>query len=114
MDTPESFRVLPSMTVSVNPNLHLISDLVSSEFIVPVESVFAAQDVALNSTQRFVWLLAADSMTVSRKPVVVGNLSSFGIEITSGVKEGDQIIAAGVHFLTEGQKVRKWQREKGL
>jgi len=113
MDTPKSFKVLPGMTVSVNVNLSKILGL-DSTIMVPVESVFAAKDEPVDSKQRYVWRVAPDTMTVSRSAVTVGRLSSFGIEVKTGVKEGDKIIAAGVHFLVEGQKVREWVRERGL
>ncbi len=113
MDSPDSFTVLPGMTVSVLVNLRKIIGS-STALIVPVESVFAANDQPVDSRQRYVWLVSPDSMTVSRTAVTVGQLSSFGIELKTGVKDGDKIIAAGVHFLKEGQQVREWTRERGL
>jgi RND family efflux transporter MFP subunit len=113
MDTPSGFPVLPGMTVSVQVNLQKMLDI-SSALIVPVESVFAAKDEPVDSKQRYVWHVAPDTMTVSRSAVTVGRLSSVGIELKTGVKEGDKIVAAGVHFLVEGQKIREWIRERGL
>ncbi|MFV2060630.1 MAG: efflux RND transporter periplasmic adaptor subunit [Gammaproteobacteria bacterium] len=113
MDTPGDFPVLPGMTVSVRVNLKKILDI-SSALVVPVESVFAAKDAPVDSKERYVWRVAPDTMTVTRSAVTVGRLSSFGIEVKSGLKEGDKIVTAGVHFLVEGQKIREWTRERGL
>ena len=55
-----------------------------------------------------------NTMQVSRQAVIFGEMTSAGILVESGVNSGDQIIAAGVHFLQEGQKVRPWERERGL
>jgi len=44
----------------------------------------------------------------------VGRLTAQGIEIISGLKPGDRIVAAGVGELREGEAVRIWQRERGL
>jgi hypothetical protein len=44
----------------------------------------------------------------------VGELTSNGIVVASGLAQGDQVVAAGVHFLKEGQKVRPMVKERGL
>jgi RND family efflux transporter MFP subunit len=43
---------------------------------------------------------------VKRRKVKVGELSSAGLHIESGVKPGDLVITAGLSFLEEGKKVR--------
>ena len=53
-------------------------------------------------------------MQVSKQAVKVGQLTSAGIEVTSGVSTGEMLIAAGVNFVHEGQKVKPWVRERGL
>ncbi len=43
--------------------------------------------------------------TVTRRPVDVGELSQFGIEIVDGLDIGDFVITAGVSVIREGQRV---------
>ena len=43
--------------------------------------------------------------TVTRRPVDVGELSQFGIEITDGLSIGDFVITAGISVIREGQRV---------
>jgi len=43
---------------------------------------------------------------VHRKPVTVGNLAEPGLEILSGLIEGDRLVTAGVSRIRDGQKVR--------
>jgi RND family efflux transporter MFP subunit len=114
MDAPETFIALAGMTVSVTIDFSTVLANKTDVMVLPVESVFAPEDVPLDSTQRFVWKLEPQSMTVTRHPVTVGRITNAGIEITSGLEPGDQVIAAGVHFLKEGQKVRRLERERGL
>ena len=53
-----------------------------------------------------VWRVDADTMTITRVPVTSGALTKAGLQIVSGLEPSDQILAAGVHFVTEGQTVR--------
>jgi multidrug efflux pump subunit AcrA (membrane-fusion protein) len=46
--------------------------------------------------------------------VQVGQLTSEGIEVLSGLQAGEQVVTAGVQHLQAGQTVRPWQRERGL
>jgi membrane fusion protein, multidrug efflux system len=43
---------------------------------------------------------------VERKVVRVGEISGAGLEITSGLSEGDLLVTAGIPFLKDGQTVR--------
>jgi multidrug efflux pump subunit AcrA (membrane-fusion protein) len=58
---------------------------------------------------RFVFVLEATGDgygTVHRRTVEVGALTGSGLEIRSGVSDGELLVTAGVHRLVEGQKVR--------
>jgi multidrug efflux system membrane fusion protein len=43
--------------------------------------------------------------TVTRRPVEVGELSQFGIEVVDGISVGDLVITAGISVIREGQRV---------
>ena len=66
---------------------------------VPLAAIFQ------QNQQPAVWVLAADD-TVSLRPVVVAAYGDAGATITAGLKSGERIVAAGVHKLSAGQKVR--------
>lgn len=55
--------------------------------------------------QMAVWKVGADN-TVSLQPVTVAALGDDGVRITAGLAAGERIVAAGVHKLTAGEKVR--------
>lgn len=58
---------------------------------------------------RFVWVLedrGDSTATVTRRAVTVGELTSDGLEIRSGLEDGERVVTAGVTRIHEGQKVR--------
>ncbi len=49
------------------------------------------------------------TLTVSKTLVEVGELSGDRIEIQSGLSNGDQIAISGVHHLSEGMQVLRYE-----
>lgn len=52
-----------------------------------------------------VWVVGADG-TISLRPVVLGAYTEAGATVVEGLAAGERIVAAGVHKLVAGQKVR--------
>jgi RND family efflux transporter MFP subunit len=52
-----------------------------------------------------VWVLDTTSMTVNLQSVVIATADGNDAVISSGLKPGMQVVAAGVHVLSPGQKV---------
>ena len=59
-----------------------------------------------------VWLLDAPSMTVRSRTVQVATADGNEVVIAAGLEPGMQVVVAGVHVLSQGQKVRIF-KEKG-
>lgn len=114
MKTPEGIKVLPGMSATVSTDARRVMGIVEDKIVLPVEAVFAAEDQPIHSDQRYVWKYDPATQQVSRTAVTVGELTSNGILVTGGLSQGEQVVAAGVHFLKEGQKVRPMVRERGL
>ena len=57
-------------------------------------------------TNTAVWIVDAATQTVKLAPVKVGVFREDTVSFVSGVKAGDLVVTAGVHKLTQGQKVR--------
>jgi RND family efflux transporter MFP subunit len=53
-----------------------------------------------------VWVIQGEPAQVSWQPVVVQHLDDEHARITGTLKQGEQIVALGVHLLREGQQVR--------
>ena len=105
MDAPRDVTILPGMTAVVSEdegNVKLKET--RSGFLVPLDVV----PVDGLGTY-FVWILQeleGGIYQVARQDVTVGEMTGHQIVITSVVNKGDRIAAAGVHVLTEGQRVR--------
>ena len=52
-----------------------------------------------------VWVFDPTGSTVSMRSVIVAGADGNEIVIVSGLKDGEEIVAAGVHVLSPGQKV---------
>ena len=63
----------------------------------------------LNGKQTAVWVLDAASMTVRAQPVQVDTADANEAVIAAGLQSGQQVVTAGVHVLSPGQKVMLYQ-----
>jgi multidrug efflux system membrane fusion protein len=61
--------------------------------------------------QTTVWLFDSASSTVSSQVVQVATADGNDVVIASGLKPGQQIVSAGVHVLSPGQKVTVYNPE---
>ena len=86
-----------SATVSLS--LHSASGVLK----LPLAAVFEAQGKSQ------VWVLDPATMTVDLKPVQVGGAEANQVVIVGGLLPGSEIVTAGVHVLTPGQKVARFQ-----
>lgn len=55
-----------------------------------------------------VWLLDAQSMTVRAQPVQASGAEGNAVIVTAGLVPGQEVVTAGVHLLTPGQKVKRY------
>lgn len=113
LPTPMDINALPGMSATVRVNtLQLMPDA-RKALIVPASAVFTPPTTELDG-ERYVWVYYANDQTVELRAVTIGEMTNQGLQILSGIEPGDQVVTAGVHQLTDGQKVRPWQRERGL
>lgn len=61
----------------------------------------------------YMFLMQADGTKVKRVPVRVQAVNDDDAEIAQGLKAGDEIVTAGVAFLSDGQPVRRMQALPG-
>jgi RND family efflux transporter MFP subunit len=114
MPAPEDINILPGMTATVVVDLSGILNDQTEGYLLPIESVFAAEDAAINTEIRYVWKVDADSMRARQAEVRVGSLTGDSIVVLDGVSDGDMVIAAGVTAVHENMPVRPLTREAGL
>ena len=108
LKNPTDTNLLPGMSVDLDIDLTALEiDANAVGFLLPVESVFDEEG------EQWVWKLDKD-MKVLRQAVKVSEISGDMLRVYSGLTEGDQIVAAGVSYLREGQQVRPLTKERGL
>jgi multidrug efflux pump subunit AcrA (membrane-fusion protein) len=75
----------------------------NNEIVVPLAAVFEGE----TDNQPSVWIIDRDNLTVTKRHVTLGDfVGKDHIIIKSGLKAGEQIVAAGSKRLIEGQKVK--------
>ena len=100
MDQATDFKVLPGMAGKASGTP--APSIEGAPLEIPVSAVFSAEA----ADKSFVWVIDDADKTVSRREVVSGDLTDRGIQISSGLKQGEWIATAGVHYLQAGQKVK--------
>lgn len=93
-----STKLTAGMNVVVNISL-TDAQTDGAGFTLPVNSIFSEQE------KSYVWVLRNDS-TVSKREIKLQGIDTTGKAIiTEGIQGNEQIIKAGVHSLTENEKV---------
>ncbi len=114
LPSPKEFNAFPGMSANIRIDLSKITTIATAKYMLPISAVFSDENEPLNANKKYIWKVNPSTMTVNRAEVEVGELKSTGIEVLSGVTTGDQVVAAGSHFLKENMKITPWNREKGL
>ncbi len=71
------------------------------EIMVPSSAVFAGPEGG-----NHVWVVTGDPSLVTARPVTVVGIDGDHTRLVGGLAQGERIVAYGVHFLREGQRVR--------
>lgn len=71
------------------------------QVLVPTSAVFAGSDGG-----DFVWVVEGDPPVVVPRPVTVAGVVGDRARLAAGLADGERIVAYGVDFLLEGQRVR--------
>ncbi|MEP4766675.1 MAG: efflux RND transporter periplasmic adaptor subunit [Roseibium sp.] len=92
----------PGMTASVA--VKFLPEGLELEDLVLIPSNAVAVD---GDGKSYVWQFDDSTGAVSKAPVEIGNIMGEFIPIRSGLEIGDEIVSAGVAYLSEGQIVRR-------
>jgi len=105
MDQPKGIKILPGMAGKARGKAseNAPRKIAQNKGIqVPVSAVYSPAD----DKKSYVWVINETTGEVHNQLVALGKMSSTGLIVTDGIKSGDWIATAGVHFLREGMKVR--------
>ncbi len=102
MPAPTDHTILPGMTARViAKKLH--SDNIATHFFLPMKTV-------LKDSQGNYIFIVEDSSNgigiIKRRSVTVGEVTRLGIEIFSGIEQGDKVLSAGMRKVSDGMKVK--------
>lgn len=101
LEQPEDVRILPGMAATVRNKPDESENPAEGNLVVPPAAVFAVEE----GQQSYVWVVEEPGMTVARREVEVGELTSVGLAILEGLKRGESVVTAGVNSLRENQPV---------
>ena len=96
-------NILPGMTATLEGQYTLKSSLENNGIDIPISAVLS------NTDKTFVWVVKENN-TVSRREVKIAVDTKGRPLVTAGLEQGEVIIAAGGHYLTEGEEVREYKR----
>ncbi|MDR3470164.1 MAG: efflux RND transporter periplasmic adaptor subunit [Devosia sp.] len=92
-DPPQSFRLGATVEVSYQRPI-------AAQFPLPSTAVLDRDGKPV------VWVVDPKAMTVSTRPVTLGPTTGTSVAVTDGLSDGDRVVVAGVHSLTDGQVVK--------
>jgi multidrug efflux system membrane fusion protein len=93
----------PAVQWGMTANVGVLGDGAPNSAVLPSTSIYQQDG------KPAVWRFDPVTKQVSLTPVTIGQYREDGIVVTSGLREGDWIVAAGVHKLLPGQVVRPYE-----
>ena len=97
MENPTDLRLLPGMSATVRVALLSEKDQLP---VLPLQALVG------DGNQTHVFVYDPDTQRVAARSVTTGRLMAEGVEILEGIQSGEQVVAAGAGFLSDGMQVR--------
>jgi membrane fusion protein, multidrug efflux system len=97
------FNPDPAVQWGMTANVGVLGDSAPNAAVLPSTSIYQQDG------KPAVWRFDPVTKQVSLAPVTIGQYREDGVLVTSGVRDGDWIVAAGVHKLLPGQVVRPYE-----
>lgn len=92
----------PGMTATVIVKFLPEGFELGEQFLVPSASIAVDGEGGT-----YVWKFSEDTGAVAKQPVEIGTIMGDYIPVRSGLKAGDEIVSAGVAYLSDGQVVQR-------
>ena len=102
MDQPDDIKILPGMAGKATSAVAAEGKNTKAYIVIPETALFSPQD----GNKSYVWVIDETTKKVSKREVKTDKLLDNGAAIEDGLKPGEWIATAGVHYLNEGQQVR--------
>ncbi|MCZ6499046.1 MAG: efflux RND transporter periplasmic adaptor subunit [Gammaproteobacteria bacterium] len=101
MDQPENGEILAGMAGDATFQVRLPESAGRTGITIPAAAAFAGADIKVTN----VWVIDGSTNTLSRRQIEVGEVTTSGLLVTSGLEPGEWIVTAGTHSLSDGQEV---------
>ncbi len=88
----------PSVKLGMTATVALSGGTAQSAFFIPLSALYQTGDTPA------VWVVNDNILTL--RPIQTGLFGNGTIQVLAGLQPGDRIVSAGVHKLTEGQRVK--------
>lgn len=111
LDRPSELKLLPGMSATVEIDISRITRKNDNEYFTIPHAAISTVD---GENLSFVWKFDRASSTVQKFPVQLGRISDDGVEVLSGVIDGDVLIVAGTAHLKDGMVVKPLSKERGI
>ncbi len=107
MPAPGKYNILSGMTANVDIQVNTSKNTEKQTTPAPRATIVpAAAVMGDKENNSCVWIYSAETGTVLRRKVIMGQMTGVNIYILSGLEPGETIVTAGVNYLVEGMKVR--------
>jgi RND family efflux transporter MFP subunit len=103
MVAPKEHSILPGMTAVVRSERRLPQDSSPAYFFLPAKTVLK------DSRGNYIYTVVKKSEgigQVKRRTVTIGEITPFGIEIFTGIEQGDVVLTAGMSKVSDGLEVK--------
>jgi membrane fusion protein, multidrug efflux system len=88
----------PEIKLGMTASVTLLGIEAQSSATIPLSAVYQNGDTPC------VWVVTDDTVTL--RPIQTGKFGNGTVQVVAGLQPGDRIVTAGVHKLSEGQKVK--------
>lgn len=102
---PENLVILPGMTGLLTGRFEARAPDNEDGLLIRIPLVA----IVAEAGQPYVWLVDEDSMTVSKRTVMVAAGPGGTVIVQDGLEGGDVIVGAGGHYLYEGAEIRRYE-----
>ncbi|WP_375748985.1 efflux RND transporter periplasmic adaptor subunit [Vibrio sp. HN007] len=98
---PEDLLVLPGMSATIE--MRAAADIAENRVSVPLNAITS------DGEKNYVWVVNQQDMTVAKREVMIAEGIGDMQVVIDGLEQNEWVVSAGVSYLYEGMKVRKWQ-----
>lgn len=107
---PENLNILPGMSAELLLDMSAVNTSGQVITVLPLTAIVRSDDTGETN----VWRYQSGNKTLESVEVILGQVRANGIEILSGLKLGDQVVAVGAAAVKSNMEVKPLRWERGV